>query len=459
MLRATFALGLITTGLLQVAAERRSPAPPASAAHPVLVFSKTASFRHDSIPTGIACLKELAEKSDGTIRFTIDATEDSAVFTKDGLAKYDAVVFLSTTGDVLNDEQQKAFEAWFKGGKGYVGIHAAADTEHTWPWYGNLVGAWFKTHPPPQKATVIVEDRAHPTTSMLPERWLKNAYTELRAAFETLDGRMQISFILALYDEHTGTLYHINAEHPTAILVRGNQPQFMQNMRVGAKLGSGREADYLDIDVLALSAGDSVYFGSDGKDDILLAQKGHEQIFNDDEKFFLRKITESAGRVEEIFRLSSEGGTIIDDYSLLKLQVQAIPARTEENQVELRQQLATLGATATTKIDSLYFRKALKRLVAAKDYAHAFALAETAVREYPLETQFILAAAYAAGKIGLHDRAVDYGESLVLRGSVDAQVALILARSYLSLGQLMRSRHYYDMLPESLKWLWREETK
>ncbi len=171
MLRATLALGLITTGLLQVAAERRSPAPPASAAHPVLVFSKTASFRHDSIPTGIACLKELAEKSDGAIRFTIDATEDAAVFTKDGLAKYDAVVFLSTTGDVLNDEQQKAFEAWFKSGKGYVGIHAAADTEHTWPWYGNLVGAWFKTHPPPQKATVIVEDRAHPTTSMLPERW------------------------------------------------------------------------------------------------------------------------------------------------------------------------------------------------------------------------------------------------------------------------------------------------
>lgn len=288
--------------------------------------------------------------------------------------------------------------------------------------------------------------------SMLPERWLKNAYTELKAAFETLDGRMQVSFILALYDEHTGTLYHINAEHPTAILVHDNQPQFMQNMQVGAKLGSGREADFLRIDTLSLVPDDAVYFGSDGKDDILLTQNSNEQVFNDDENMFLRTITESSGNLEAIFRRSCEAGTIIDDYSLLKLQVQAIPARTEENQIELRQQLATLGATATPKIDSLYFRKALKRLVAAKDYAHAFALAETAVREYPLETQFILAAAYAAGKIGLHDRAVDYGESLVLRGSVDAQVALILARSYLSLGQLMRSRHYYDMLPESLKW-------
>jgi type 1 glutamine amidotransferase len=74
-------------------------------------------------------------------------------------------------GDILNDEQQAAFEAWFRSGGGFVGIHAAADTEHTWPWYGNLVGAWFKTHPSPQKATVVVEDKTHASTSMLPERW------------------------------------------------------------------------------------------------------------------------------------------------------------------------------------------------------------------------------------------------------------------------------------------------
>jgi len=289
--------------------------------------------------------------------------------------------------------------------------------------------------------------------SMLPERWLKNAYTELKAAFETLDGRMQISFILALYDEHTATLYHINAEHPMAVAVHNGVPQFIHTPQVGAKLGSGREADYLNINVLGLKAGDFVFFGSDGKDDILFAQDGHEQTFNDDETFFLRKISESEGKLEEIFRRSCEAGTIIDDYSLLKLQVQAVPACTAEHQSLLRQELATLGAQpAANDIDAAFFRKILKRLVSAKDFAHAFALAETAVREYPLETQFILAAAYTAGKIGLHDRAVDYGESLVLRGSGDAQVSLILARSYLSLGQLQRSRHYYDLLPESLKW-------
>lgn len=289
--------------------------------------------------------------------------------------------------------------------------------------------------------------------SMLPERWLKNAYAELKAAFETLGGRMQISFILALYDEHTGTLYQINVEHPMAILVHDKNPRFIPATQVGAKLGSGREAEFLKIDVLALGVGDSIYFGSDGKDDILLSENGHEQTFNDDEGFFLRMITESGEQPEEIFRNSRKSGTIIDDYSLLKLQVQAIPAREREYQHTLRSELATLGAEpASAVLDAAYLRKNMKRLIAAKDYAHAFALAEVAVREHPTETQFILAAAYAADKIGLHDRAIDYGESLVLRGGGDAQVSLILARSCLAVGQTQRSRHYYNLLPESLKW-------
>lgn len=289
--------------------------------------------------------------------------------------------------------------------------------------------------------------------SMLPERWLKNAYAELRAAFETLDGRMQISFILALYDEHTGAIYQINAEHPMAIRVHDGDPQFIVASQVGAKLGSGREADFLKIDLLQLETGDAIYFGSDGKDDILLADDGHEQTFNHDETFFLHKISESKGDLEEIFRNSANVGTIIDDYSLLKLQVKFIPARAADQQKILRDEVATLGdAPAATVIDATYFRKAMKRLMAVQDYAHTFALAEVAVREYPLDESFVLAAAYSARKIGLHERAIDYGESLVLRGSENPQVFLTLARCYLANGQIQRSRRYYDLLPESLKW-------
>ncbi|WP_127531062.1 ThuA domain-containing protein [Paenibacillus kobensis] len=133
----------------------------------VLLFTKTEEFRHDSIPTAIETIKALG-KSNG---FEVEATEDSNVFTDQQLSKYKAVVFLLTTGDVLNESQQAAFERYIKAGNGYVGVHAAADTEYGWKWYGGLVGAYLKKHPVDQKATVIVDDRTHPSTSALPLRW------------------------------------------------------------------------------------------------------------------------------------------------------------------------------------------------------------------------------------------------------------------------------------------------
>lgn len=148
--------------------------PPAGAAVPepraaerVLVFSKTAGYRHDSIPDGIAAIRELGDAHG----FTADATEDGADFTERNLARYDAVVFLSTTGDVLDAEQQSAFEQYVHEGGGYVGVHAAADTEYDWPFYGGLAGAWFDSHPQIQPASVDIEDRAHPATAHLGESW------------------------------------------------------------------------------------------------------------------------------------------------------------------------------------------------------------------------------------------------------------------------------------------------
>jgi glucose/arabinose dehydrogenase/type 1 glutamine amidotransferase len=144
-----------------------SSSPPDRAAKRVLVFSKTAGFRHDSIPAGIAALRELGRSSD----ITVDATETAAQFTADNLARYDAVVFLSTTGDVLDAEQQKAFENYVAAGGGYMGVHAAADTEYDWAFYGGLVGAYFASHPHIQPATVRVEDHTHPSTGHLDEAW------------------------------------------------------------------------------------------------------------------------------------------------------------------------------------------------------------------------------------------------------------------------------------------------
>jgi glucose/arabinose dehydrogenase/type 1 glutamine amidotransferase len=133
----------------------------------VLVFSKTAGFRHDSIPAGIAAIQQLGAQHD----FAVEATEDVGAFTDANLGRFRAVVFLSTTGDVLDPTQQAAFERYVRAGGGYAGVHAASDTEYDWPWYGRLVGAYFNSHPANQTATVKVEDHAHPSTAHLPDRW------------------------------------------------------------------------------------------------------------------------------------------------------------------------------------------------------------------------------------------------------------------------------------------------
>lgn len=133
----------------------------------VLVFTKTAGFRHQSIEKGVATLRELGKDN----RFEITHTEDSLQFDRDILKKYQLVIFLSTTLDVLGEEQERAFRSFINNGGNYMGIHAASDTEYDWPWYGKLVGAYFKSHPKQQEAKILVVDRTHPSTAHLPPTW------------------------------------------------------------------------------------------------------------------------------------------------------------------------------------------------------------------------------------------------------------------------------------------------
>lgn len=179
---------------------------PAADAPRILVFTKTGGFRHDSIPDGIACVKELLSP-----QYAVDATEDASVFNAANLARYRAVVFLSTTGDILNDEQQRAFEEYIHRGGGYAGVHAAADTEHTWPWYGKLVGAYFKTHPDIQDALVRVEDKTHPSTRMLPSDWRRR--DEWYVYKTNPRGAVQV---LANIDDSTIRGANMGGDHPIA---------------------------------------------------------------------------------------------------------------------------------------------------------------------------------------------------------------------------------------------------
>ncbi|TGB06825.1 ThuA domain-containing protein [Streptomyces sp. MZ04] len=173
----------------------------------VLVFSKTAGFRHDSIPDGIAAVKDLGAANG----FTVDATEDAGTFTASNLAQYDAVIWLSTTGDVLNAEQQSAFEGYIKKGGGYVGVHAAADTEYDWPFYGGLAGAYFQSHPAIQPAKVQVEDHAHPSTEQLPGIWDRTDEW-----YNYRSNPRDRARVLASLDESSYTGGTMSGDHPIA---------------------------------------------------------------------------------------------------------------------------------------------------------------------------------------------------------------------------------------------------
>jgi type 1 glutamine amidotransferase len=145
----------------------------AAAQDRVLVFSKTAGFRHGSIDDGIAMLQAQATANN----FIVETTEDATAFNASNLARFRAVVWLSTTGDVLNDPQQLAFQNWLEAGGGYVGVHAAADCEYNWPWYGASVlgaGAWFANHPAIQTATIIRESATDSSTAHLPASYSFN---------------------------------------------------------------------------------------------------------------------------------------------------------------------------------------------------------------------------------------------------------------------------------------------
>ena len=161
-------LSAVSLGVVALDAPRELATTPPPAVR-VLVFTKTSGFRHGSIGVGGDAIEQLGI-ADG---FAVDRTEDAATFTASQLAAYDAVVFLSTTGDVLDPEQQGAFEGYIRNGGGYVGIHSAADTEYDWAWYGGLVGAYFLSHPEPQDATLLVEDHVHESTAHLDDTWAR----------------------------------------------------------------------------------------------------------------------------------------------------------------------------------------------------------------------------------------------------------------------------------------------
>jgi uncharacterized protein len=176
----------------------------------LLVFSKTGGFRHASIKDAKIALQRLAAEH----HYLVDFAEDASVFTDANLAHYNAVVFLLTSGTILDDNQKAAFERYIRAGGGYVGVHSASDTEYAWSWYGGLVGAYFDRihgHSKVTRATIHVTDRIHPSTVMLPTHWIR---TDEWYNFAT-NPRGRVNVLMTI-DERTYKGGTMGADHPIA---------------------------------------------------------------------------------------------------------------------------------------------------------------------------------------------------------------------------------------------------
>ncbi|HKT00007.1 MAG TPA: ThuA domain-containing protein [Rugosimonospora sp.] len=168
----------------------------------LLVFSKTAGYRHDSIPAAVTAIGELG--------FPVYATEDATVFTGD-LSRFGAVVFLSTTGRILDGAQRDGLRGYLLGGGGFAAVHSAANTETGWPFFGGLVGAVFAGHPPLQPGRILVADRDHPATAHLEPEW---QWTDEWYDFTTNPGgRVRV---LLRVDESSYQGGALGADHPIA---------------------------------------------------------------------------------------------------------------------------------------------------------------------------------------------------------------------------------------------------
>ena len=135
----------------------------------MLVYTKNGEgYVHENRGASVAAIEKLGKENG----FEVSSSEDPAIFTSDSLWSFDAVIFSNTNNDGFDTEAQKAaFQQFISSGRGFVGIHSASGSERNWPWFSQMIGGQFHRHPPLQPFNINVLNRAHPSTSFLPEVW------------------------------------------------------------------------------------------------------------------------------------------------------------------------------------------------------------------------------------------------------------------------------------------------
>jgi PKD repeat protein/type 1 glutamine amidotransferase len=195
------------TGLVSAPALADPPEHSNGNRYKVLVFTKATAERHESTAAGVAALRQLGNQ----FRFAVHVTDDASKFDEPHLKQYRVVVFLNTSGDVLTDAEQAAFEAYYRDGGGFVGVHSAIETEPDWSFFTDILGTRAAGASGVTEATVKVADRVHPASETLPEYW---RHTDQWYNFTS--NVRGFSHVLATVDERTYDGGTMGFDHPIA---------------------------------------------------------------------------------------------------------------------------------------------------------------------------------------------------------------------------------------------------
>lgn len=179
----------------------------------ILIYSATAGYRHDSIPTAITALQNLG--SQHGIQF--DQTEERSKFEDTFLSQFDALLFLHNSGEVLDQSGKDALQRYLDLGGNFIGIHGASACLFTSDFYNKTLGALFDYHPPLTNATVVVEDANHPSTSHLPTRWdVEDEMYNFRSDPRTVGAVVLLSADETSYIDNGTRTHDQGSPHPLA---------------------------------------------------------------------------------------------------------------------------------------------------------------------------------------------------------------------------------------------------
>ncbi|KAG8866047.1 hypothetical protein FRC20_009137 [Serendipita sp. 405] len=179
----------------------------------ILIYSATAGYRHESIPTAVEALQSLGTRHG----ISFEHTEDRNKFQYGFLEQFDALLFLSNSGEVLDQDGKDAFQRYLDAGGNYIGVHGASACLFTTDFYNRTVGALFDYHPPLTNATVVVTDASHPSTSMLPQRWdVVDEMYNFRSDPRTYGSKVILSVDESTYTDDGPRTHDQGSPHPIA---------------------------------------------------------------------------------------------------------------------------------------------------------------------------------------------------------------------------------------------------